>query len=50
MLTVDTAVDGENTLLVVNGKVNLNQRPVRKANTTTVEANVVVRAYAAQNR
>ena len=43
------AVDGPNALLVVNGRVNLNQRPVRRAqrDPTVVEAATVVRAHAA---
>ena len=43
-------VNGPNSLLVVNGRVNLNQRPVRKANSThpvLIEAIAVVNAYAA---
>ncbi len=47
------AVDGPNPLLVVNGKVNLNQRPVRmagRADPTVVEGNAVVHAYATQRR
>jgi hypothetical protein len=47
------AVDGPNPLLVVNGRVNLNQRPVRNAgrrDPVVVEGNTVVMAYAAQGR
>jgi hypothetical protein len=48
------AVDGPNSLLVVNGRVHLNQRPVRQVaagrnkEPTVVEAANVMHAYAVQ--
>jgi hypothetical protein len=49
-ITVNSdAVDGPNSLLVINGRVNLNQRPVRRMqkDPVVVEATTVVHSYAA---